>query len=193
MKILLVPLALMCQQAIHGKRYNSLVGPYVAYGELFYSCDPNNTTLPWNWHLRASHFNPYKPKELQLVTGNVTGVNVAIDDSCWAKVVVDLWSNNQWKENAFIFYFKNGACHALTDNMPGFYEQFFKTQMMQENKGRCIVKPGVYKVNNTPVDWTFPRVPIIPYGRYRFRLSAGKAENVYGCVMADARTVPKPE
>ncbi|XP_026287608.1 uncharacterized protein LOC113212944 [Frankliniella occidentalis] len=188
MSLVLVPLlALMCQEGIHGKGINSLMGPYVAYGERFYMCEANNTPLPWRWNLRASHFNPHKPKELQRLTGNLTG-STSLDDSCWAKVIMDTRSNNQWKENAFMANFKNNACQTLKENIPGFYEKIFKTQM----KGACILKPGVYEVNNTSVDWTFPKFAIMPYGHYRFRATVGKAESQYLCIVVECKLIPKP-
>ncbi|XP_052126705.1 uncharacterized protein LOC113206000 isoform X2 [Frankliniella occidentalis] len=178
--LLVLLVALMCQEGIHSKPLNSLIGPFIAYAERFYLCEPDNHPLPWSWHLRVTHFNPYKPRELQLVTGNVTFANI--------KVVADNWSNNQWKENAFIFYFRRNACQAVRTNIPGFYESVLK----KETKGACAVK-GVYEVNNTPVNWTFPNVPIMPYANYRLRIMLGKAENVHGCVAVDCKIVPKFE
>ncbi|XP_052126295.1 uncharacterized protein LOC127749994 [Frankliniella occidentalis] len=192
MRFLLVPLVLMCQQGIHGKAIHSVAGPFVTYGERFYSCEPDNRLdLPWKWHLRGTHFNPHKPKEPQLLTGNVTGVNETIDDGCWAKVIVDIRSNNQWKANNFVCSFKRNACQALRSNIPKFFEGMFKKRA--DDKGACILKPRVYAVNSTPIDWTFPNIPIFPYGQYRFRLTFGRGENLYACWVAETKVVPKPE
>ncbi|XP_052128947.1 uncharacterized protein LOC127750689 [Frankliniella occidentalis] len=185
----LVLLTLIFWEGIFSKGFNSLIGPYIAYGERFYNCQPNNRPLPWIWNLRATHFNPYKPKELQRVTGNVKGANGTIDDHCWSKVIVDIRSNNQWKENAFVLSFKNNACRYAREYTPGVYKQILKG----EDEGACIRPPGVYEVNNTPVDWSFPTVPLIPYGYYRFRVMFGKAENLYGCWVADAKAVPRTD
>ncbi|XP_026287640.2 uncharacterized protein LOC113212972 [Frankliniella occidentalis] len=184
-------LALLClvfQEGSHRKVINSLIGPYIAYGERFYMCEPNGSLLPWTWYLRGSHFNPYKPKVLQLMTGNVTGV-VPFDDRGWTKIVVDLRSNNQWKENAFVFNFnKRGPCSVCKEHVPSAFKQFL---LKGEDEGACPRPPGVYEVNDTAVGWTFPSVPIIPYGTYRFRVTFGIAENLHGCWVADAKTVPK--
>ncbi|XP_052131207.1 uncharacterized protein LOC113209239 isoform X2 [Frankliniella occidentalis] len=179
MPFLLVPLILMCQ------------GPYVTYGERFYTCEPDNRLLPWTLRLRGSHFNPQKPKEAQLITGNVTAVNETFDDSCWIKVILDLRSNNQWKENNFVFSFRRNACHALRSNIPKFYEHIFKKRA--DDKGACILKPGVYAVNNTPIDWSFPNVPIFPYGQYRFRMTFGRGEDLFACWVAETKCLPKPD
>ncbi|XP_026287511.1 uncharacterized protein LOC113212877 isoform X2 [Frankliniella occidentalis] len=116
---------LLFQEGNPSKVLNSFMGPYIGYGEHFYMCEPNNRLLPCRWNIRATHFNPYKPKELQRLTGNVTA-GEALSDDLWAKVVVDLRSNNQWKENAFVFTFKNSACRAARENIPGFYKQVLK-------------------------------------------------------------------
>ncbi|XP_052133640.1 uncharacterized protein LOC113217293 [Frankliniella occidentalis] len=126
MSLILIALALVSQAGIHGKAFNSVLGPYISYGERFYMCEePNNRPLAWTWYLRATHFNPLKPNELQRLTGNLTIADVPFDNSLWAKVIADVRSNNQWKENAFIFRFK-GAYRSLKQNIPGFYERVLK-------------------------------------------------------------------
>ncbi|XP_026287854.1 uncharacterized protein LOC113213116 isoform X2 [Frankliniella occidentalis] len=171
MAVILMTLALItCGKGIQGKGINSVIGPYTAFVERFYNCQPDNRPLPWTWNLRVTHFNPYKPKELQRLT--------------------DTRSNNQWKENAFVFNFIKNGCRALKDNAPGYYEQVLKKR---EVKGACCFKPGVYEVNNASVDWSFPNVPILPYGRYRVRAMFGKADDDYTCSVADARIVPKSD
>ncbi|XP_052128313.1 uncharacterized protein LOC113211474 isoform X2 [Frankliniella occidentalis] len=176
--------ALLCQKSIHGKALNTVYGPYTAYTERFYNCERDN--LPDQWHLRTTHFNPLKPREVQLLTGNLT-VEEPIDDSCCGlKVILDTRSNNQWKENAFIFAYKSNVCRTIKENMPGFYNLFFK----KEVNGACV-KPGVYQVNNAPIEWIFPNVPIMPYGQYRFRLMVHKPDHLIACIVVECRLVPK--
>ncbi|XP_026284624.1 uncharacterized protein LOC113210729 isoform X2 [Frankliniella occidentalis] len=153
-------------------------------------CESDNQPLPWRWYLRATHFNPLKPKELQRITGNVTATSGSFDNSDWLKVIADTRSNNQWKENAFVFKFNNGACRHFKINSPGFYGLLLKKR---EVKGACVFKPGVYEFNDAPLNWTFPNFPIIPYGQYRFRMMVGKAENLYACWVVEGRTIPKLE
>ncbi|XP_052128318.1 uncharacterized protein LOC113205824 isoform X4 [Frankliniella occidentalis] len=188
--ILMALAIITCGQAVHGKGINSMIGPYTAYGERFYMCEPDNRPLPWRWHFRATHFNPYKPKELQRLTGNVTTTIGTFDDNCWMKVIVDARSNNQWKENAYIFNFRKNACRVLKENAPGFYEQVLKKR---EVKGVCAFNPGVYEADNAPIDWSFPNVPILPYGQYRFRVMVGRDKTLNACWAADARTIPKSD
>ncbi|XP_052125623.1 uncharacterized protein LOC127749837 [Frankliniella occidentalis] len=185
MSFLLVPLALMFQEGIHGKAINSLMGPYIVYVERLYMCEPN---LPSPWYVRASHFNPHKPKDLQLLTGNAT-FSSTYDDSTWVKVIIDVRSNNQWKENAFVFNFKKNGCRAFRDNIPQIYKDVFK---QGEVKGpNCTLKAGVIKFNNTPANWTFPNFPIMPYGHYRYRVRFGQLEKLYACWAVDGWIIPK--
>ncbi|XP_052125380.1 uncharacterized protein LOC113214178 isoform X2 [Frankliniella occidentalis] len=168
----LVALALMCSTAIHGRYINSVMGPYTAYGERFYMCEPDNRPLPWRWFVRTTHFNPLRPNELQRMTGNVTSTSGIIDNSNWATTIIDIRSNNQWKENAFVFKFKNQACQIAKVHAPAFYKLVFKKR---EVNGACIFHP----------------VPIMPYGHYRARVMVGKAENLYSCFVGEARAIPK--
>ncbi|XP_052131140.1 uncharacterized protein LOC127751518 [Frankliniella occidentalis] len=185
--ILVAVLVLLCQSDILCKNINSFAGPYIVYNERFYMSELKNRTFLWKWNLHATRFNPYKPREIQLLTGNVTGVNVSIDDNCWAKVILDTWKNNQWKENAFVIFVKDKACTHGKINLPGFYEQLFKKR---ETKGACIVKPGVYELKNAPVKLAFPNFPIMPYGRYRFKLTVGRTE-LYTCMVSEVTIIPK--
>ncbi|XP_052122438.1 uncharacterized protein LOC113213503 [Frankliniella occidentalis] len=178
-------LALLCRMSTHGRTLNSFAGPYIAFAERFYNCE-TNLSLPWQWAFHPSRFNPYKPRELQLLTGNLTARNVDMDDSWWLKVILDVWANNQWKENAFVLFFKNRACSSLRANTPSFYEHVFK----REIKDRCIIKRGVYEVRNAPIEWVFPNIPIMPYGRYKHRSTSGKADK-YLCLSGEFHAIPK--
>ncbi|XP_052122110.1 uncharacterized protein LOC127749150 [Frankliniella occidentalis] len=189
--ILWALLTFLCHNKIqHGNALNSFAGPYIIVIEErgAYRCDPPNVQLPWGWNVRPSHFNPNRPREKQLLTGNIAGENVSIDDSSWATIVLDSSSNNQWKENALVLPFKAKACTAFKMNMPTLYNLFYKKT---ETKGVCRLKPGVYTVKNNPIDWVFPNLPILPYGRFRLRATVGKAENLHACFSADLKIIPK--
>ncbi|XP_052128452.1 uncharacterized protein LOC113215105, partial [Frankliniella occidentalis] len=166
-------LTLLCKDGIHGKAINSFAGPYTAYIERFYTCE-NNVAMAWRVYFRTSHFNPQKPRELQRLTGNVTGVNVTLDDSLWCKVYFDVWAQNQWKENAFVFKFQDKACTMLRVLTPDYYEKILNQSASAESA--CIIKPGIYVVYNTPVKWEFPKIPIMPYGRYKAKIFSGKGK-----------------
>ncbi|XP_052123625.1 uncharacterized protein LOC127749464 [Frankliniella occidentalis] len=186
----LVALALLSSTSIHSKPINTLAGPYKIVVERFYTCQPDDRVPSWSWYMRASHFNPMKPKELQRVTGNFTIKPGPLDNSLWGKANMGVRSNNQWKENAFVGIFKNSACRHLKENIPGFFNAFFQST---ETKGVCSVKPGTYEINDVPIDWTFPKIPIMPYAHYRFNVSFGKDDILLGCFVVENRVIPKPE
>ncbi|XP_052122366.1 uncharacterized protein LOC113213664 [Frankliniella occidentalis] len=152
-------------------------------------CELQNRTPAWKWNIHTTRFNPYKPREILLLSGNVTGVNGSLDDNCWGKIILDVWRNNQWKENAFVFFRKDKACTHIKTNVPTLYEPLFKKR---ETKGQCILKPGVYELNNAPVKWVFPNIPIMPYGRYRFRMTGGRTES-YTCMACELTVIPKSD
>ncbi|KAK3908601.1 Eukaryotic translation initiation factor 3 subunit E [Frankliniella fusca] len=106
------------------KAINSFAGPYTAYADRIYMCDPDRQ-YRMKWVLRTTHFNPRKPAELQLMSGNMT-LTVPITDSLAGNATVDRWANNQWKENAFKAVFPNGACQHTRRNIPGFFKLLFR-------------------------------------------------------------------
>ncbi|XP_052124758.1 uncharacterized protein LOC127749672 [Frankliniella occidentalis] len=183
-----VVLAHTSQRVICGTTIYSAIGPYRAFTERFYECNPH--PRPWRWHFRTTRFNPYKPKEIQLLTGNITLGNKSFDDSLPITVILDTRSNNQWKENAFIFTFKSRACTTIKTNIPVLYEQLFKKR---EINGVCSHQPGVYEVNNAPVEWIFPNFPMMPYGFYKFKIKFGTAENLIMCGVVECRIIPRLE
>ncbi len=52
---------------------------------------------------------------------------------------MDLRSNNAWKENAFVFAFKEGACSTFKRHAPGAFNVFFGEAMKKNNA--CIIEP----------------------------------------------------
>ncbi|KAJ1523560.1 hypothetical protein ONE63_001408 [Megalurothrips usitatus] len=138
--------------------------------------------------MRYSHFNPARPSEFQFMTGNVTIGPHGLDDTMWARVVVDSRSNNQWKENAFVFNFIRKACSQFRDNAPGAFAVFFNAT---DKKTACPVMTGTYGVVNAKVQWTYPNVPILPYGDYRVRLTYGKSDQTFTCLVSECAVIPK--
>ncbi|XP_026281095.1 uncharacterized protein LOC113208356 [Frankliniella occidentalis] len=185
----LVVLALMSHSGILGKAINSIMGPYIFYLERMYACEPQKQALPWRWYFRTTRFNPYKPREPQLLTGNMTG-DAAVDDSCSGKIKAAVWSNNQWKENAFVFAFKNRVCTSLKENVPSVWDLFFKSREEKGDVG-CTIKTGFYEYDNVPLRLVFPKVPVLTYGRYRVTVTASKAGDLYHCMEAEGRVTPK--
>ncbi|XP_052130795.1 uncharacterized protein LOC127751367 isoform X2 [Frankliniella occidentalis] len=98
--------------------------------------------------------------------------SISIDDSAWVRVNLDVRNNNQWKENAFIFDFKDKACSMISSHIPGFYHVVFDKDG-KAPKSPCIIPAGVYVVNQEPIDWTFPNFPVLPYGHYQFKIRIG--------------------
>ncbi|KAK3922671.1 Spermidine/putrescine import ATP-binding protein PotA [Frankliniella fusca] len=167
------------------KAINSFAGPYIAYADRIYMCDPDRQHK-MAWALRTSHFNPRKPAELQLISGNLT-LTLPLTDSLAGNATVDRWANNQWKENAFQGVFPNGACRHTRRNIPGFFELFFRPG----NTDVCRVEAGVYQVERRPVNWTFPNFPIFPYGFYRFKIRFIKGNDLLFCGAVDCHAIPK--
>ncbi|XP_052126783.1 uncharacterized protein LOC127750141 [Frankliniella occidentalis] len=115
------------------------------------------------------------------------GVHGKVINSVIMKIIADIWSNNQWKENAYVFKFSQ-PCRNFKENVPGFYEQLLRKR---EVKGACLFRPGVYEINDAPMNWTFPNIPIMPYRQYRVRIMVGKAENLHACWVVECRTIPR--
>ncbi|XP_034239136.1 uncharacterized protein LOC117644059 [Thrips palmi] len=170
-----------------GKAINSYAGKYIVYTDTFYMCDAENT---WNWNLKTTHWNPAKPNELQRITGWLNGTLTTVTDANWVNILMDVRSNNQWKQNAFVFKFPNGACTTIKKQIPEFWNVIFK--LPRSDKTPCSIPPQLYEVNDEPIAWLFPSVPIMPYGMYRFRLTSGlPGKPPVACFVVECHTVPK--
>ncbi len=51
----------------------------------------------------------------------------------------------------------------------------------------------VYEVKDKPIAWSFPTFPIMPYGKYRFRMMVGGGKTQFLCFVAECTVIPKPE
>ncbi|XP_026284249.1 uncharacterized protein LOC113210453 [Frankliniella occidentalis] len=174
--------ALLHQPVTQGKAITPFAGPWFAWTEKFSVCEGQ---YPWSWNIKTTPYNPQK-HELQLISGNVTG-DKTIDDNFWLKVVMDLRSKNQWSNKGLTFEFKNKACTAVVSNIPGFYSLFFGKE-----KKPCSIDPGVYRVDQEPIDWNFPNFPIVPYGHYKFRIMSGIGNDMAVCLINEVHLIPKP-
>ncbi|XP_034240133.1 uncharacterized protein LOC117644631 [Thrips palmi] len=144
-------------------------------------------------HLRASHFRPARPYDLQVITSNLS-LTRDVEDNFWLYLDLAVRNNNEWKENAFIVKFANIGCTTIRDQAPGIYGIIAKSTGAPTDKNkRCFIPKGQYDVNG-PVNWTLPNFPIMPYGRYRIHLRARGDPNspVRYCAIVDCEAIPKP-
>ncbi|KAK3926236.1 GTPase Obg [Frankliniella fusca] len=88
--------------------------------------------------------------------------------SLQGRLVLDSRSNNQWKENAFVFNFPNGACTGLFQNA-GFIKQMLGHQYREKP---CAVLPGAITRTDYPLKVAYPNIPVLPYGEFRGRAMA---------------------
>ncbi|XP_026279285.1 uncharacterized protein LOC113207109 isoform X2 [Frankliniella occidentalis] len=177
--------------SVGSKRINSFAGPFTVYGTKFGVCDsPPDKPWPSQVYLRPTHFNPAKPNDGQILTGNVT-MPEGLNDTRPGHARVDIWSNNQWKKNAFIFNFP-GACTALRNNIPNFFAALFDLPSGPSSWNTpCNVKPGTYIVDHKRVFWTYPNVPVFVYGTYRITITATELEKVVICMFGEGTIVPR--
>ncbi|XP_034250749.1 uncharacterized protein LOC117651101 [Thrips palmi] len=167
------------------KQYNSFAGPWIAYTEKYFTCNEN---YHWTWSLKSTHFNPARPLDLQRLTGWVNATT-PMTDQTFVHVTMDLWSNNMWKQNAFVFKFPDHGCSVLVKNIPDFVRQVFN----YKPRTPCLIPAAYYEVNDKPVEYVFPSVPTMVYGHYRFRLESGyRGSTPEACFIAEVRVVPKP-
>ncbi|XP_034236947.1 uncharacterized protein LOC117642645 [Thrips palmi] len=169
-----------------GDQYTSFAGPFLAYVHRLYPCQTNGSTT---LHIRASHFNPAKPWMKQTLTGN-TSMTFTITDVYWGRARMDVRSNNQWKENAFVFKLPGGACSILRGNIPSLFRILYNG-VAADPKSPCRIPKGTYEFEDEPVDWVFPNAPIMPYGFYRFLGSFGLGSTIETCITAECQIIPK--
>ncbi|XP_034231875.1 uncharacterized protein LOC117639920 isoform X2 [Thrips palmi] len=187
--VLLLPL-----DHVQSKAIKTFAGPYIAFGHTFDVCPSENLHV---LNIRASHFNPFRPFELQVLVGNAT-FREDMMDNFWSQVHMAVRSNNQWKENAFVFNFPNVGCSAIRDHVPDLYRMLAKQSGASMDKTvPCRLPAGVWPFKNEPVNWSFPNFPIMPYGRYKFRVSARSNSNkdlrsLSACLEVDCEVIPRP-
>ncbi|XP_034247045.1 uncharacterized protein LOC117648586 [Thrips palmi] len=180
---------------VTSKAIHSFAGPYIAFVHTVFPCPSLRLA---EVSVRASHFNPLKPFDKQTVQGYARS-SYNVTDNFLTKVTMAVRSNNQWKENAFVFTFPNSGCTAIRDHLPDLFRVIAKHSGASMNKkDPCLIPGGSYKFKNESVSWTAPHFPVMPYGRYKFHMAAyfmnltkAEAEPRF-CVSCDCEIVPKP-
>ncbi|XP_034238324.1 uncharacterized protein LOC117643504 [Thrips palmi] len=176
---------------VRSKNINNFAGPYIAFGHKFDPC-PSDGTI--EVLIRASHFNPARPYDLQTISGNLSSKE-DMKDNYWSRVEMAVRSNNQWKDNAFIFNFPRLGCTAIREQVPDLFRIIAKHSGAPTDKAApCVIPAGVYVLKNESVSWTFPNFPVIPYGRYRFRVTSRSitSRTTLLCLEVDCEAIPKP-
>ncbi|XP_034232191.1 uncharacterized protein LOC117640074 isoform X1 [Thrips palmi] len=181
-------LPLLAFHFVLSKRINSFAGPYIAFAHSWESC-PSDKTLELLF--RPSHFSRSRPYDLQTISGNIS-FKGEITDNILTDADLAIWSNNQWKENAFIFRIPRSGCSVVRDDIPDFFR--ILTKYNGARRDPCVVPAAHSVLKNEPVNWTFPHFPIMPYGRYRFQFRARKTREgpAILCVSVDCEVIPKP-
>ncbi|XP_034244964.1 uncharacterized protein LOC117647350 [Thrips palmi] len=179
------------------KWINSFAGPFIPVMGPFTDCLDNKSEDLVKLNVKVSqHRNRQidSQTQLQKITGNVT-VAMPLTNKGWMYLKAASRSNNQWKDNAHILKFTNGMCRATAENMPGFVRSIYKLDPEKLLKSPCVIPPGVYLADETPVNFTVPRLPIFQYGTWRTEIgynlgTEAKPRNIM-CFMTDIYTVPK--
>ncbi|XP_034239148.1 uncharacterized protein LOC117644072 [Thrips palmi] len=167
------------------KQLNSFAGPWIAYADKYYMCEGD---YHWSWSLKPTHFNPARPLDVQRLTG-WANATTPMTDQTFLHVTLDIWNNNMWKENAFVFKFPDHGCTMLVKNIPDFSRQVFS----YKPRTPCLIPAAFYEVNDKPVSYLFPNVPTMIYGHYRLRLASGyRGSTPEACFMVECHVVPKP-
>ncbi|XP_034240057.1 uncharacterized protein LOC117644589 [Thrips palmi] len=173
------------------KNINTFAGPYIVNLRMLEAC-PSDGTLEIN--VRPTHFNPSRPFDLQLLTGNVS-VKEDIEDRFYANINVAVWANNQWKENFFIMTFPQCGCTAAREQAPDVFRIIADHSGAEMDKKKpCRIPPGFYVLKNEPVNLNFPYFKVMPYGRYMARIKTRyRNSNVTRfCLTFDFEMVQKP-
>ncbi|XP_034232281.1 uncharacterized protein LOC117640127 isoform X1 [Thrips palmi] len=185
-------LPLLTLDCVSGRNIHWYAGPYLGFVHQFEVCPSVERVV---LIFRISHFNPVRPFDNQILSGNMT-FRVDVMDNHWTFVDFAVRSNNQWKENAFIMNFPKTGCSSLRENVPDFFRIIAKYSGASTDKAvPCRVPAGRYIFSNEPVNWTFPHFPVMPYGHYRIRARArpsSTSTRINFCMILDVEAIPKP-
>ncbi|XP_052124804.1 uncharacterized protein LOC127749684 [Frankliniella occidentalis] len=103
---------------------------------------------------------------------------------------LDVWTNNQWKENSIIYRIPKAYCSTVRSNFPGLYETFYQASAW--SKGLCTFLKKTYTMDNTPINWTLPNFPLLPYGRYKCTSTVWSPKKVKeACFVFELIIVPR--
>ncbi|XP_052122304.1 uncharacterized protein LOC113214058 isoform X2 [Frankliniella occidentalis] len=181
---LVATVAVAALHAVGAKQIHNFAGPWDAWLERADMCNANADDE--RIQVKFSHYNPNKKFVPQTWSG-FANLSREMDDSWWVKAPLAIRSNNQWKENAFVFYFPTKGCSNGRDIAPACLKPFFTKAGTP-----CLIKQQVIQFRNTTMKLEFPKVPHLVYGHYRLELSAGpKNEKSEYCVNAIVHIIPK--
>ncbi|XP_034252467.1 uncharacterized protein LOC117651944 isoform X2 [Thrips palmi] len=179
---------------VHSKSINNFAGPYIVFGHRYDACQSEGTFLLQG---RISHFNPKRPYDLQSFFGNIT-LKEDFKDDYWASATMAVRSNNQWKENAFVFNFPRKGCSAVREQMPDLYRLIAEVSgaAVADKAAPCVIPKGNFVIAEPrPVNATFPNIPVLKYGRYRYRATLRRTRtspSLLACLELDCEVIPKP-
>ncbi|XP_052123387.1 uncharacterized protein LOC113205224 isoform X2 [Frankliniella occidentalis] len=137
-------------------------------------------------------FNIREPYALQIVNGKLS-FNRTFDDTYWTRTRIDSRSTDghRWMKNAFLFNFPSKGCSVFREQAPDWYRVLLGDVITSGKE--CTVPPGVYPIEKQSVNWTFPNVPIMPYGFMRFHSTFGRARETDFCFQAEFHSIPRPK
>ncbi|XP_026280914.1 uncharacterized protein LOC113208220 isoform X1 [Frankliniella occidentalis] len=196
---IVVLLTSYCEVEPATKWINSFAGPWVATLGPLKQCPGGREDDVVRFNLLISQFRHPSvdaQKMVQRLSGNVT-VDQQLNNKGASILRAATRSNNQWKENAMVLKFAIGCCQSLMEYFPDFTRNIYKLEPNEYQKGGkpCIIPKGIYYADEEPVNWTIPKVPVLPYGLWRLQFSfdLGTESNPkrIGCFITEATTHPR--
>ncbi|XP_026280895.1 uncharacterized protein LOC113208204 [Frankliniella occidentalis] len=181
------------------KWINSFAGPWIATLGPINQCPGGRVGDIVRFNLLITQFRHPSidsQKMLQRLTGNVT-VDEELTNKGASILRFATRSNNQWKENALVLKFAIGCCRSLMDYFPGFTRNIYHLDPDDYQKGGkpCVIPKDVYYADEEPVNWTIPKVPVLPYGLFRLQFSfdMGTESNPkrIGCFLTETTIHPR--
>ncbi|XP_034244199.1 uncharacterized protein LOC117646926 isoform X2 [Thrips palmi] len=131
---------------------------------------------------------------LQRVTGNIT-LDVPLTNKGVLYMKARSGSKDKWTDNMYTLKLTGGVCKAYMDHMPDLMRKIFKLEPEEHRNPSCVIPKGVYIAEDTPVNWSLPKLPIFPYGTWRTEVGIDigtdvKPRNIM-CFVVDVMTIPK--
>ncbi|KAK3912925.1 Major facilitator-type transporter ecdC [Frankliniella fusca] len=181
------------------KWINSYAGPYIVTMASWRECDNvRMDEVAARLLFELTQFRSHGldvQKKLQRITGNATLIQPLTDKG---SIVIRAASrsNNQWKENALILKFPK-VCQSLMDSFPDFVRKIYKIEPddFRKNSKPCVIPKGVYEAEDVPVNWTMPRITVLPYSTWRmqfiFDWGTDAKPRPVQCFITEVTTHPK--
>ncbi|KAJ1528114.1 hypothetical protein ONE63_008028 [Megalurothrips usitatus] len=77
----------------------------------------------------------------------------------------------------------------MTEHLPEFVRPMFGEHVLRQRP--CLIPKGFYSFADQPMNWSFPKFPVLPYGHFRARFEIAHLKETLLCSYMEGRIIPQ--